>query len=80
VKRVVGISTGLRKVSDWILWRSRTHPKRKKRHVQSTALGKGNVGSTHRPARTLSGNCSGGAALRIEQREQLEGRKGRSQT
>jgi hypothetical protein len=39
VKRAVGISIGLRKVSDWTLWKGRP-PRNERRDVQSTALGK----------------------------------------
>jgi hypothetical protein len=43
-----------------------------RRDVQSTELGKEDDGGTPGPARTLSGNRSRPAALRKEQREQLD--------
>jgi hypothetical protein len=35
VKRIVGISIGLREVSDWTLWRGRPPPKRRKRLLEA---------------------------------------------
>jgi hypothetical protein len=37
-KRVVGTSTGLREVSDWILWKGQSPPKRKKRPRKRTKI------------------------------------------
>jgi hypothetical protein len=35
VKRALGFSIGLRKVSDWALWRSRSPSKRKERLLEA---------------------------------------------
>jgi hypothetical protein len=69
VKGAVGFSTGLQKVTDWILWMGWPPPRRKKRRPKHSYWKRMMVVQLDQLA---SGTHSEGAALRREQQEQLE--------
>jgi hypothetical protein len=87
VKGTVGISSGLRKVSDWTLWRGRPNPNETRACTRSMSNGYRSIdhsrnfcphrskkldGDTPGPTGTPRGNRLGRTALRREKWEHLE--------